>query len=169
MSYQLPSSGKVKGVFFSLGTTPSEDPALNCAKAICDLLDSTKKTALIAIYSLTNTEIVNALIRAKERGVDVRIVCDLTQSKGASMKKALKSLEEAGILVKIARKQKFCMHNKVGIFDSRIVATGSYNWTFSGSEKNDENLVILEGVKLAGQFEKYVFDRVMDLETLRKL
>lgn len=82
------------------------------------------------------------------------------------MKKALTRLEEAGVSVKIAKKQKACMYNKVSIFDYKIVATGSYNYTKNGSLKNDENLVIIEGKEIAGQFQKYVFDRVMDNETL---
>jgi phosphatidylserine/phosphatidylglycerophosphate/cardiolipin synthase-like enzyme len=61
------------------------------------------------------------------------------------------------------------MHNKVGIFDSLYVATGSYNWTSNGTRKNDENLVVLEGVGLANAYEKYVFERVVNNETAAKI
>lgn len=168
MDYKLATSGKVRGVFFSLGTTPSDDPNLNCAQAICDLFSSVKKSVKIAIYSLTNPEIADAIIKAHQRGIDVQIVVDLTQSKGKAMNAALVRLQDAGIIVKIAKKQKFCMHNKIAIFDEKIVATGSYNWSVAGSEHNDENLVILEGKKITEQFEKYVFNRIVEYETLKK-
>jgi len=58
------------------------------------------------------------------------------------------------------------MHNKVGIFDGNIVCTGSFNWSRNGHLKNDENLVVLQGKEIADLFEKYVFDRVFDYETL---
>lgn len=35
-SDQLVAHGTVRGVFFSLGTTPSHDPRLDCGKAIID-------------------------------------------------------------------------------------------------------------------------------------
>ena len=40
-SEQLVAHGTVRGVFFSLGTTPSHDPRLDCGKAIIDQNDHT--------------------------------------------------------------------------------------------------------------------------------
>ena len=42
-SEQLVAHGTVRGVFFSLGTTPSHDPRLDCAKAIIDLFNGAQK------------------------------------------------------------------------------------------------------------------------------
>jgi len=167
--YSLKTTGKVIGVYFSLGTTPSNDPSLSCSKAICDLFNSAKVSALVSIYSLSERAVIDSMIAAHRRGVNVMVVADRTQSGGKTMNQYLNKLEKAGIPVFIAVKQKACMHNKCGIFDSMTVATGSYNWTSNGTRKNDENLVVLEGADVAALYEKYVFERVLNNETAEKM
>jgi len=59
----LQATGTVRGVFFSLGTTPAtSDPKFDCASAVVSLFNHSKKTAHVAIYSLTEPNIVNAMI-----------------------------------------------------------------------------------------------------------
>ena len=70
----------MRGVFFSLGTTPSHDPRLDCAKAIIGLFNAARKTAHVAIFTLTERRIVDAMIAARKRGVTVAVVTDAEQS-----------------------------------------------------------------------------------------
>jgi phosphatidylserine/phosphatidylglycerophosphate/cardiolipin synthase-like enzyme len=54
------------------------------------------------------------------------------------------------------------MHHKVIILDGGIVLTGSYNFTASAENKNDETLLILRNPELAGLYEaefRRVFER----------
>jgi len=44
------------------------------------------------------------------------------------------------------------MHHKFAIFDRRLVATGSYNWTQSAERANYENLVLLDDPDLVARF-----------------
>ncbi|MBS7635541.1 DUF1669 domain-containing protein, partial [Candidatus Bathyarchaeota archaeon] len=46
------------------------------------------------------------------------------------------------------------MHNKVMIIDGEIVFTGSYNWSKSAEEDNDENLVIIKSMEIAETYEE---------------
>jgi len=46
------------------------------------------------------------------------------------------------------------MHNKVMIIDSEIVVTGSYNWSVSAEERNDENIIIVRSRKIAEEYER---------------
>lgn len=167
--FSLKTDAKVIGVFFSLGITPSKDPDLSCSKAICDLFKAAKVSALVSIYSLSEGAIIDSMISAHKRGVKVMVVTDNTQSGSRTMNQYIKKLEKAGVPVFVAVKQKACMHNKCGIFDSMKVATGSYNWTSNGTRKNDENLVVLEGPDVAALYEKYVFERVINNETVEKM
>src|SRR5258707_7149385 len=80
----LTAKGTVRGVFFSLGTTPSHDPRLDCAKAIIDLFAAAKQSAHVAIFTLTESAIVDAIIAAHTRGVAVAMVADAGQSQSAS-------------------------------------------------------------------------------------
>ena len=165
----LTATGTVRGVFFSLGTTPSKDPQLDCAKAIIDLFNQAQKSAHIAIFTLTQSGIVNAMIAAQKRGVAVSVVADNGQSQSAdnpAQAAAIKKLLAAGVDVHLAVKQTALMHNKVGIFDGRTVSTGSFNWTNAAERRNDENLVVIDGVQVAADYEKYVFQRILTKETL---
>jgi phosphatidylserine/phosphatidylglycerophosphate/cardiolipin synthase-like enzyme len=44
------------------------------------------------------------------------------------------------------------MHEKVFIFDKSIVAAGSYNFTRSADERNDEQILIIDNPKITEQF-----------------
>lgn len=44
------------------------------------------------------------------------------------------------------------MHDKFTIFDERLVATGSYNWTQSAEVANYENLVVLDDPDVVARF-----------------
>jgi phosphatidylserine/phosphatidylglycerophosphate/cardiolipin synthase-like enzyme len=163
----LQAVGTVRGVFFSLGTTPAtSDPRFDCATAVISLFNQAKKTAHVAIYSLTEPNIVNAMIAANKRGVKVAIVADKTESKSANMAAMIKKLTEAGVDVRLAVRQTALMHNKVGIFDGQTICTGSFNWTNNAEKNNDENLIVVDGADLAADYEKYVFQRILQNETL---
>ncbi len=163
----LQANGTVRGVFFSLGTTPAtSDPQFDCASAVVGLFNQAKQTAHVAIYSLTEPDIVNSMISAKKRGVQVAVVADNTESKNANMAAMIKKLVQAGVDVRLAVKQKALMHNKVGIFDGQTVCTGSFNWTTNAEKNNDENLIVVDGAVLAADYEKYVYQRILQNETL---
>ncbi len=164
----LAVQGKVRGVFFSLGTTPSADPQLNCAKAIIDLFRKSRKTAHVAIFTLTDPQIVQAMVDAHKRGLEIKIVVDAEQTRSSenpAQAKMVKRLAQAGIAVRLAKKQKALMHNKVGIFDAKTVCTGSFNWTSAAQRKNDENLIVVEGSEVVAAYEKYMFQRIWTKET----
>lgn len=162
----LKATGIVRGVYFSLGTTPTKDPKFDCATAIIDLFNQAKKTVHIAIYSLTEPDIVDAMIDAHRRGVEVVIVTDNTESKNSYMAAAINKLIQAGVDIRLAVRQTALMHNKITIVDGQTVATGSYNYTQNAELRNDENLIIIDGKDVAADYEKYVFQRILRNETL---
>ncbi|MBA7639767.1 hypothetical protein ES703_47427 [subsurface metagenome] len=63
---------------------------------------------------------------------------DKGQSQGKSSK--YKYLLDNGIAV-IQDRHVGIMHNKIAIIDGRILFTGSYNWSKSAEERNQENLL----------------------------
>jgi phosphatidylserine/phosphatidylglycerophosphate/cardiolipin synthase-like enzyme len=167
----LAAKGTVRGVFFSLGTTPSHDPRLDCTKAVVDLFAAAKTTAHVAIFTLTESAIADAMIAAHRRGVAVAVVADAGQSqstKNPLQRQVIHTLQQAGIDVRLARKQKALMHNKTAIFDGTTVCTGSFNWTNAAERQNDENLIVIDGAAVAAAYEKFVFQRILTTETLVK-
>jgi len=141
-SASVMSAGQVQ-VFFC--------PEEHCADQLIAKIDDANSSIKMAIYSFTLDEIADALIRAKERGVDVKVVFDKGQSENASSED--ERLAQAGI--PIARRQAAgYMHNKFTVVDEAFVATGSFNYSSNADTKNDENLVFLQGEEIAKNFSE---------------
>ena len=94
----------------------------------------------IAVYSITNPKIANAIIAAHRRGARVRIVTDRTMAGHKSS--MIDELAAAGIPVRTNRRHKI-EHNKFAVFDNRRMVTGSYNWTTAATKYNSENCIFL--------------------------
>lgn len=121
-------------------------------KHLISIIDSAKSNLDIAIYSLTKPDIVQSIVNAKKRGLNVRIITDSKESESNSESKELVLLKNAGIPIKI-NTHTGLMHLKVTIADNSIVTTGSYNYTNAATYENDEVLVVLNDVTAAKQFE----------------
>ncbi len=111
-----------------------------------------KHTLDIAIYSLTDYTIVDAIVAAKRRGVTVRIITDQEESRFWYEKRELQYLAKFGIPIKI-NTHSGLMHMKVSIIDDQIVTTGSYNYSETASTRNDEVLLVLKDTTMASAWE----------------
>ncbi len=92
----------------------------------------------IAMYSSTNDLIAESIVRAKNRGVKIRILMDKEQFQGKYSKYEFFLDNDIAI---IQDRHSGIMHNKMAIIDGKILFTGSYNWTKSAEKKNQENLL----------------------------
>ena len=122
------------------------------------IINNAKQSLDIAIYSITDTDIVNAIAAAKERGVNVRLITDANQSAGKYQQAALTILRNAGITIKI-NKHAGLMHLKVAIADGQIVTTGSFNYSQAAEDTNDEVFVVISNAQAAADFESQ-FERM---------
>lgn len=92
-----------------------------CSSQIIKQIDIAQSYIYVAMYSFTLDSIAEALIRAKNRGVDVKVVMEKSQvGKGSEYER----LKNAGIDVRLDKNPDF-MHNKFAIIDGEVVATGS--------------------------------------------
>lgn len=111
-------------------------PSNECEDRIVAFLDHAKKTVYIAVYSITNTKIGEAIARAHQRGIEVKILTDAAQ---AFVKGGLAlHFKRCGIPIKLHTVHKL-MHHKFAVIDGIIVISGSYNWTHAASKRNSEN------------------------------
>ena len=133
LSAAQPSTGTIQ---------PYICPSDACAHQLISLIDGAKSSVHVMIYSLTLQEIADALVRAKQRGLDVRVLADKTQA-GISSEKVTYLIAH-GVPVKIVDIPGYgIFHHKVTIVDGNIVALGSFNYTENASERNAENLEII--------------------------
>jgi len=129
--------------------SPETDVA---AGVIVPELSSATESVQTAMYTFTDTSISDALIDARGgRGLEVQVVIDSTQEANDVVAGAL---EAAGVDLRCAQGYDAggIMHHKYTILDARHVLTGSYNYTLSADERNDEHLLLLTDQALAAQF-----------------
>lgn len=124
-------------------------PSKKCENQIIQLINNSKKTIDIAIYSINNKNIVKALKQAHDRGIKIRILTDRLQASSKTSKAC--DLYNYGINIRVSTKHKI-EHNKFAIYDKKIVSTGSYNWTNTATDKNSENCLFFKK-------NKYVINR----------
>lgn len=117
-------------------------------------IDAAEHRILVAVFSFRLSGLANALVRAKNRGVDVYLVTDRKQSTTTNVDEILK---DAGIPVVEALNDTTpftAMHNKFMVVDGKTTAVGSYNWTYTATKSNYEDLaVIADDVEVASAFE----------------
>lgn len=140
-----------------------------CEKAVCQQIREARKSILIAAYSLTSNYIVDALVDAGTRGVQVRMKIDREQAREDAAKRLVERLRRAGGSVHtIGMPAHYSMHNKFLVIDDHTVLTGSFNFTIAAATQNWENLVVIESESLAAVFHQEWENIRTRKETLRE-
>ena len=129
-------------VYFSLSDNPQ--------KAIIKNINHAEAFINIAMYIFTDKEIAASLINTQKRGVKVRVYLDKSQIESSYSVSRL--LVQGGIKVRISTNN-YIMHHKFAIIDNRLLLTGSYNWTFSANNRNDENLMVIDDPEIIEIFQ----------------
>lgn len=124
-------------------------PHQDCAARLVELLDAARSSAEICVFTITDNRLAKAILRAHGRGVAVRIISD--DEKALDRGSDVFRLQEAGVAVRMDRSEDH-MHHKFALFDRRLLANGSYNWTRSASERNRENISITDDARLVAAF-----------------
>ena len=112
-------------------------------------IDRANNTIYVMVMCITQDELADALIEAHNRGVDVKVIIDddWLYASGSDYE----TLLTAGIDIRGDNREGL-MHHKVMIIDGCIVVTGSYNWSWSAENNNDENVLILRSSKIAQEY-----------------
>jgi phosphatidylserine/phosphatidylglycerophosphate/cardiolipin synthase-like enzyme len=152
-SVTLPAQGTVEVAF---------SPNGGCTAATVRFINEAKASIRLAAYGLTSNPIGKALVEAKKRGVDVRVVVDKEHNgKRDNPNSVANFLAANGIPVRVDTAVKI-QHNKFLIVDTQAVQNGSFNFTAAAQTSNAENIIIHRGFpELAHQFSAR-WDRLWD-------
>ena len=114
-------------------------------------------TVEIAVYGFTLPGVAQAIADAKERGVKVRVICNESHLFAARVSEQLQLLIDKGVDIRALRGVgRFgIMHNKLGIYDGRLVSAGSFNWAVTANEANSENAVFLRDARAVAGYRNY--------------
>lgn len=131
-------------------------PGDACVQRIRGLFQQARVSADVCVFTITDDRLSDAILDAHSRGVAVRILTD--NDKAIDAGSDIARFSNAGIATRIDATE-YHMHHKFAIFDRRTLITGSYNWTRSAAEYNEENLLVTYDQASLAAFQKE-FDRL---------
>lgn len=118
-------------------------------------INGAKSTVRVAAFAFSSPVIVDALVAARRRGVDVRLVVDHRHNVEHDAKgighKALDAMIKAGAAVRTNDHYRI-HHDKFIVIDARHVQTGSYNYAVSANRNSENVLVVWNDPALAAQY-----------------
>jgi phosphatidylserine/phosphatidylglycerophosphate/cardiolipin synthase-like enzyme len=152
----------VRGAWFELYFTNPESPLASQKTGgpdgpLAAAIDSARLNVDVAIYSLSLNSIRDALLRAHDRGVRVRMVMESDNLDRSDPQK----LKDAGIPI-LGDRREGLMHDKFMVIDNSEVWTGSMNYTDSGAYADNNNLIRIHSVKMAEDYTKEFEEMFVD-------
>ncbi len=118
-------------------------PGGSIREAIVKTINSSQKTIDIAAFTFTAGDIAEALYKAKEKGVEIRVIIDQRQAERNYP--VIEFLKDEGFNMQFLKGNiGGSMNNTFAIFDDTLVVTGSYNWTEYAEKFNYENVLFID-------------------------
>ncbi|MBN2406530.1 MAG: hypothetical protein JXJ19_02425 [Elusimicrobia bacterium] len=128
--------------------------ATNTSMVLEDLFDEATDSIYFCMFTFSSSEtrLIEALVDAHDRGIDVRGVVEATQSSDVQSE-----LREEGLDVSLDSNDGV-LHHKFCVIDygtsHQKVITGSYNWTLAAQNTNDENFLVIRSKDAVERFWK---------------
>ena len=139
------SPDQIFSVYF---TAPSNDDFRGGPdQFLVEALDQARSGIDAALYDLNLWSVRNALLRAYERGVLVRLVME----EDSQDRQEVQELIEVGIPIVFDQTDSL-MHNKFLVIDGAEVWTGSMNLTVNGAYRHLNNLIRVRSSRLAENY-----------------
>ena len=135
-------------VYFSPGNT--------CRNAIIQQIKLATSSLKICVFTISDNDIAKEIMTAHKKGISVKIITD--NDKSFDLGSDIEQMANSGIATKIDNSPSH-MHHKFCIIDNDTLITGSYNWTRSAAERNQENILINKEPKVIKSYFKE-FDKL---------
>lgn len=132
-------------------------PDDGCAARVIAALQSARQSIHFLAYSFTSDDLARPIFERAQAGVQVTGVMEAGQVASNSGTE-FQNFQQAGLDVRKDRNPRN-MHDKVIIIDGQIVVAGSYNFTYYGENRNDENLLIIYDPQIAALYQAE-FDKI---------
>ena len=127
-----------------LGTIWKSD----AVEIMIEIIDSSQATLDFAVMGFSHEDVIDAMIRAYDRGVAVRMVGDA----GHLYNSGYRRLIERHIPV-VTGNDAHIMHDKFMIVDGRFLFAATANWTPTDLEHNSNNFVAIDSPFVAADFQ----------------
>jgi phosphatidylserine/phosphatidylglycerophosphate/cardiolipin synthase-like enzyme len=120
---------------------------------IIDRITGAQESIRFLAYSFSADKIAGAMLARAQAGVTLAGVFEETQVVAQNNSSEYETLRLAGLDVWLDANPKN-MHDKIILIDGMIAITGSYNFTASAEEKNDENVMIIYNAEIAALYQQ---------------
>lgn len=157
------SKYRIGGQEVEVSFVPEDTESL---QRLLSLINTAKKSVKIAMFTWTRRDLAEAVIQAKDRGLDVEVVLDNQQSKGDSGK-IFRMLKENGVNVRLSRGPGL-LHHKFLYIDGDLLVNGSANWTSAAFKKNEDVYVILHNLDEEQHNKMEKLWKVIQIESFQK-
>ncbi|WP_371437575.1 phospholipase D family protein [Polaromonas sp.] len=140
---RLPADARIEVAF---------SPEAGSETLVIKVIDSARQSLRLAGYSFTSPTVVGALIDAKRRGVDVRVLIDDRGNRGRANIAAMNLIVGADIPTRVISTYAI-HHDKYIVVDGQHTQTGSFNYSQAAAKSNSENvLVVWNNSKVAASY-----------------
>ena len=121
------------------------------------LIDGAARTVDVCMYSVTLADNPDALLRAVQRGVKVRVIMDEKHVFPKAEDQTRRLMNAPGVEFRTLRGTRAwgVNHNKIVLGDGEIAAVGSYNWTFGATFSNFENTMVARNPVYVNGYRNY--------------
>ena len=116
---------------------------------IVALLEDAKASIYFMAFALTDDDIARVIRDQQRAGLAVQGVVESRNVTGSGSD--VEALQKSGVDV-LPDGNPYVMHHKVIIIDEAIVITGSYNFSASAADSNDENVLIIHSPEIAARY-----------------
>ncbi len=159
---ELESGFGVRGSWFELYFTNPASPLSPQGTGgldgpLVEAIDAARLSIDVAAYSISLNSVRNALLRAHDRGVTVRMVME----SGNMDRSDPQILIEAGVPI-IGDNRNGLMHDKFIVLDRSEVWLGSMNFTDSGTYDDNNNLMRIQSSKMAENYTREFEEMFLD-------
>ncbi len=134
----------------------------NIQEVLLEQLDTATQKIMVAVAWFTDRTLFNKLLEKQRSGVEVKLIVakdDINDRFGVDFAR----LSQIGGEVSLMYNDEGVMHNKFCVVDYNIVCMGSYNWTKSAKDRNQESLSVHIGFsQMANDFDAE-FERLREM------
>ncbi len=137
---------KVEGVPIEVYFSPDD----GVDEHLIDLIQSAEQSIYFMAFSFTSDSIAEAILERAQNGVIVAGVLEESQVE-SNIGSDYDRFRQAGLDIRLDGNPRN-MHHKVIIFDEKTVVTGSYNFSNSAENVNDENVLVFYDPQISDLF-----------------
>ncbi|MDE1868213.1 MAG: hypothetical protein KGI08_10960 [Thaumarchaeota archaeon] len=122
---------------FAIGFRRLWSPFHDIQSEVLKELNQAQKKIRVSMYGFTLAPLVDILIAKHQAGLDIKVLLDLSQSKGTAEAPQVKRLQDAGVDVVIGKSPVSgqILHEKCFSIDDKRTISGSWNSSLSAQKQ----------------------------------